>query len=94
MRSRRRAATRRGDTRAAQLVMKFFEENPKEAKAAIMRADRAARARAAARQPTASGVVEIRQSSSALYLSTPADSRPEVRHSILRSCTLFARTIG
>jgi len=31
-----------------QLLMKFFEENPKEAKAAIMRADRAARARAAA----------------------------------------------
>ncbi|KWT70801.1 MULTISPECIES: DNA gyrase subunit B [unclassified Variovorax] len=31
-----------------QLLMKFFEENPKEAKAAIMRAERAARARAAA----------------------------------------------
>jgi DNA gyrase subunit B len=31
-----------------QLLTKFFEENPKEAKTAIMRADRAARARAAA----------------------------------------------
>lgn len=31
-----------------QLLMKFFEENPKEAKTAILRADRAARARAAA----------------------------------------------